>query len=110
MDSNTIAKVITRGWIVRCAALGLGSPREPTAADTITIALFVASLGASAITQAQTNPTTLANNPEHGLAETCRKLDQQMDMYERPDLLVCVFNFRSLYPDDELRLGYRSWL
>jgi len=85
MDINELAQRLTARWIAICARRGR-YPREPSPTELITLHILLQAIisgtpgPGSGIQPSQTNQ----------IVSTIQNLDRQMDMYERPDLLVSL--------------------
>jgi hypothetical protein len=94
MDVNELSQRLTMRWIDMCAPRGR-HPRTPSAAELTTIQVLLQAIISSPTAGRGTPGTNLQGPPQlNQLIQTIQNLDRQMDVYEKPDLLVRESNMK----------------
>lgn len=84
MDVNELSRRLTLRWIDICRRRG-SHPRAPSAVELATINVLLQAIISG---PPQTSPTISWLPQDNQLLSTIQSLNEQMDIYESPDLLV----------------------
>ena len=91
MDVNELSQRLTMRWIEMCARRGR-QPHAPSAAELTTIHVLLRAIISGPPAGLDTSQDNLhGSRQSNQLINTMQNLDKQMDVYEKPDLLVRVW-------------------